>query len=387
MTRLVLMEPDLTPCWFPFGVCRPIAELRAGAWLIRERWEGVANATADTIFGGPHLASFVEDGVPPVATAGPVEGPVVIGRSDFVPSGERLELPKQPARLINDEATVGWWVPEGAHWDADAAGNELPIEGMVLHGAYDFITALEHLLIADAADFTHERGDPIPDASIVLGDPIDVVLLGAHVEPGVVFDVRGGAIVLEQHSIVRAGSRLEGPLFVGPGTEILGGDIRHSSFGPRCKVRGEISSSVFLGYGNKAHEGFLGHSVVGRWVNLGAGTTTSNLKNTYGPVRLDVHGQRIETGRTNLGTLFGDHAKTAIGTLLETGTVIGAGANVFGLVRPPKYLAPFAWGADGTRMTRDGFLAIVERTLPRRDVTVTDTLRASMLALYDHAAQ
>jgi hypothetical protein len=146
-----------------------------------------------------------------------------------------------------------------------------------------------------------------------------------------------------------------------------------------------MQSTVLLGYGNKVHDGFLGHSVVGRWVNLGAGTTTSNLKNTYGSVRLSVAGERLETGRQFLGTLFGDYAKTAIGTLLDTGTVVGTGANVFGAVRPPKYVPPFAWGQDGARVERDGFLTVVSRTLPRRNVDVTDAVRASLAAIYDHA--
>src|SRR5262249_42609465 len=156
----------------------------------------------------------------------------------------------------------------------------------------------------------------------------DIVVMGAAVEPGVVFDVRHGAVVLEPGVEVRHGTRLEGPVFVGARSRVLGGFIRGSAFGPECRLHGEIAASVFLGYANESHDGFVGHSVVGHWVNLGALTTTSNLKNTYGPVRLEVAGRRIETERQNLGTLFGDHAKTAIGTMLATGTVVGVGANV-----------------------------------------------------------
>jgi hypothetical protein len=123
---------------------------------------------------------------------------------------------------------------------------------------------------------------------------------------------------------------------------------------------------------------------VGRWVNCGAGTITSNLKNTYGPVRLEIPGARVDTAQQLLGTLFGDHAKTAIGTLLGTGTVVGAGANVFDAVRPPKYVLPFAWGGGSReRMTREGFLKIVERVLPRRDVEVTEEMKAVLGRIYD----
>jgi hypothetical protein len=128
--------------------------------------------------------------------------------------------------------------------------------------------------------------------------------------------------------------------------------------------------------------------VVGTWVNLGAGTTTSNLKNTYGEVQLEIAGQRLATGRQFLGTLFGDHAKTAIGTLLGTGTAVGAGANIFGSESVPKYVPPFAWGAGGReRMTEEGFLRVAERVLPRREVAFTAERRASLSALYQRLAR
>ncbi len=386
MTDVYLVEPAGGPAWFPFADCRPVAELRAGAWLIRERWEAIAQGEARAIFGPPHLAPFTEEGCPGVVPRAPVAGPAVVGRSDFAPSGVPPAFGERPARLVNDEETVGWWVPAGDRWeDEHDAWAEVAVEGMLLHGAYDLITALEHFLIADVADFTHERADELPEGSIVIGDPGDVVRLGAHVEPGVTFDVRRGAVVLEQHAYVKGGTRFEGPVYVGPGTEVLGGAVRQCAIGPRCKVHGELTASVFLGYANKAHDGFVGHSLVGRWVNVGAGTTTSDLKNTYGPVRLQVADQRIETGRQNLGTLFGDHAKTAIGTLLDTGSAVGAGASVFGAAHTPKYVPPFAWGTDGATMTRDGFLTVATRVMPRRQVEVTDAVRVGLAAIYDHA--
>lgn len=389
MSDLYLLDPERSPAWYPFHDSRPISELRAGAWLIRERWEAIADGETRAIFGPDHLHGFAEDGVPPVTPVAHVDGPAVIGESRFAPSGVAPELPDAPARLVNDGETVGWWVPPEHRWDPTASydgAEEIALDGILLHGAYDVLTALEYLLVGDTADFTHEPGEELPEGSIVIGDPGDVVILGARVEPGVVFDVRAGAVVLEQHGYVRSGSRLVGPLYVGPGCELLGGDIQQCSIGPRCKIRGEMQSTVLLGYANKGHEGFVGHSVIGRWVNVGAGTTTSNLKNTYGPIRLSVDTDRIETGRQFVGTLFGDHAKLAIGTFLDTGTVIGAGANVFGPQRPPKYIAPMAWGSDGTRVTRDGFLAVAERVMPRRHVPVTDEVRASLGRLYDHAA-
>lgn len=386
MTKaLYLVDPPPSPAWFPFADARPIAELRAGAWLIRERWEAIADVEATAIFGAAHVQAFAEDGVPPVSERAPVLGPAVVGRSDFAPSGVPLELPSGPARLVNEGTVVGWWIPEGLEWSEEGGGEEIAVEGLLLHGAYDLIAALEHLLVADAADFTHEPGDQLPDGSLVLGDPADVVLLGAAVEPGVIFDVRAGAVVVEQHAHVRSGTRFEGPVYVGPGTQILGGEIRQCAFGPRCKIRGEMQATVALGYANKAHDGFVGHSVLGRWVNVGAGTVTSNLKNTYGPIRLDLGAERVETGRQYLGTLFGDHAKTAIGTMLNTGTVVGVGANVFGAARLAKHVPAFAWGVDGARAELDGFLRTASRVMPRRQVEFTDAMRQSLTQIYRHA--
>src|SRR5713226_1919358 len=226
MSDLFLLDPELSWGWFPFSDCRPLSELRAGAWLVRERWEAIAGGETRAVFAAPHLHGFTEDGVPPVTSRKPVEGPAMVGRSDFAPTGTHPQLPDGPARLTHEGTSVGWWVPEGGRWDgAPAEWPAVELEGFPIHGAYDLVTALEQLLPADTADFTMEGGDGIPDGCTVIGDPRDVVLLGARVEPGVTFDVRAGAVVLEQGSYVKGGTRLEGPVYVGPGTEVLGGPI------------------------------------------------------------------------------------------------------------------------------------------------------------------
>lgn len=383
MSALYLLEPgDPGAAWAPFAGVRPIAELRAGVWRVRERWEAACQADATAILGD-HVEQFREADEPPVRPPGPVDGPAVVGASWFAPAGDRisgLEAPGAVRRLRHGDRTVGWIVPAGERWDGPHERGEcLEVSGLLLRGAFDLITALERFLGEDCADLKAAPATGVPEGSLVLGDAANVVVMGAAVEPGVVFDVRQGAVVLEPGVEVRHGTRLEGPVFVGAHTKVLGGYIRASAFGPECRVHGEVAASVFLGYANKSHDGFVGHSVVGPWVNLGALTTTSNLKNTYGPVRLEVAGVRIETGRQNLGTLFGDHAKTAIGTMLATGTVVSAGANVFGASTPPKYVPPFAWGADGHgRLTADGFLRVAERVMTRRNVEMTPERRRSL---------
>ncbi len=386
---LYLLDPDPAPGWVPFVGVRPLCELRAGAQLVRERWEAFVGTQATEIFALPHLAGFVEAEVPTVSARHPVTGPAIVGSSTFAPRGLAPAFPGDAFRLTCGGITVGWGVGPGVTWDGPqphAATVEVP--GVVLRGVYDLIKTLEPLLREDLHALLGDS-DPVPAGSIVLGDPAWVALHDAAVEPGVVFDVRHGPVVLESGVDVRSGARLEGPLWVGANAHLLGGAIRTSAIGPRSNVRGEMSNCVFLGYANKAHDGFVGHSVIGRWVNLGAGTITSNLKNTYGLVRLDIAGTPVETGLQFLGSLIADHAKTAIGTLLGTGTVIGAGANVFDAVRSPKYVPPFAWGgSDGAaRVSRDGFLKVVERVLPRRDVAPDQATRAALGRIYDWATR
>jgi UDP-N-acetylglucosamine diphosphorylase / glucose-1-phosphate thymidylyltransferase / UDP-N-acetylgalactosamine diphosphorylase / glucosamine-1-phosphate N-acetyltransferase / galactosamine-1-phosphate N-acetyltransferase len=381
---LYLLDPDPAPAWIPFAGARPLCELRAGAHLVRERWESFVGTEASAIFALPHLAGFPEPGVPPVEARRAVAGPAVIGSSTFAPRGLAPHLPDAPARLTHGGITVGWSVPAGATWTGPLPqAQAVEVQGMVLRGVYDLVTALDVLLKEDLLGLLGDS-DPVPRAAVVIGDPAWLSIREANVEPGVVFDTSGGPVVLESGVEVRSGTRLEGPLWAGANTRIVGGAIRLSAIGPWCVVRGEMATTVLLGYANKSHDGFVGNSVLGRWTNLGAGTITSNLKNTYGPVRLDVAGATIETGHTFLGSLIGDHAKTAIGTLLPTGAVVGTGANVFDGTRAKKWVPPFAWGGDGTeRMQRDGFLAIAERVLPRRNVPVDPATRAYLERMYD----
>jgi UDP-N-acetylglucosamine diphosphorylase/glucosamine-1-phosphate N-acetyltransferase len=176
-----------------------------------------------------------------------------------------------------------------------------------------------------------------------------------------------------------------GPLYVGADSTVMGDRIAASSIGDVCKVHGELSNTIFVGHANKGHDGFVGHSMLGRWVNLGAGTITSNLKNTYGTVQLWTPAGIRETGLQFLGTLFGDHAKTGIGLTLTTGTVLGAAANVYGSVMPPKAVDPFAWGEAGSFAVyrSDKFLEVAARMMARRHVELTDGSRRQLLASYD----
>lgn len=385
---LLLVEPAPSAAWFPWAGARPIADLRAGALRLRERWALVFDRPVAAILSDAVPAPFDDLEALPLRPGTPVVGPALVARSDVAPALQSFSWPAETRRLVLDGETVAWRLAAGEPWTRDdEAGPASRIAGLRLHGAWDLVTALERLL---ADDVRHLAGHPgltvPPPAPLVLGDPAHLTCRSALVEPGVVFDLRNGPILLEADVEVRHGTRLEGPLHVAAGTRLLGGDVRGSSIGPRCVVRGEVSTTCFTGYANKGHEGFVGHSVVGHWANLGAGTTTSNLKNTYGPVRLGSPDGRLETGRQFLGTLFGDHVKTAIGTLCSTGTLLGTGANIFGGA-PPRCVPAFAWGGrDATRLERAAFLATAERVLPRRQVDWTPARAETLAALHDRLA-
>jgi len=384
--------PELHDLFLPFSVSRPLGELRYGALLLRERWSALSGRAVAGHLGAPHLADFAEPGTPPVvARPGAGDAPRLVFLSSFVPDAgapipDRVD---RPGRFLDATgALVGLALPEAVEWDGWRAPESWPsktLPGKRLAGVWDLIGDLPAALARDLERLRQERDERgIPRGVTVLGDPALVVAAGASVEPSVVLDVRKGPIVLAPGVEVRAMTRLAGPLAVERDTRLVGGQISASAIGPRCVVGGEVTASIFLGYANKAHDGFLGHSVVGRWVNIGATTVTSNLKNTYGPVRLALRGVRCDTGLTNLGTLFGDHVKTAIGTMLPTGCVVGAGANVFGSKRPPAEIPAFAWGLDreGEVLDVARFVAIAERVLPRRDIAVDDAMRRYLAAVW-----
>src|SRR3989449_940868 len=187
---LYLLDPDPAPAWAPFVGARPLCELRAGAHLIRERWETFVGAETAAIFALPHLAGFAEAGVPLVAARRPVPGPAVIGSSTFAPRGLAPALPNGAFRLTSGGVTVGWGVGAGAAW-AGPRPHAAPIEvrGVVLRGVYDLVPALEQLLPDDLRALLGDSAPP-PRGSAVLGDPAAIALCDAAVEPGVVFDVR-----------------------------------------------------------------------------------------------------------------------------------------------------------------------------------------------------
>ena len=198
MTSLYLLEPEPAgPAWAPFAGVRPVSELRAGLWRIRERWEGALQRDTTAILGS-HVAGFSEFDEPPCRAPMAIEGPAIVAASWFAPSGAPIESAAPVRRLTHGGTTVAWVIPVGEHWERpNDSGPGLEVDGVLLRGAFDLVTALERLLPADCADFRAAPSSGVPEGSLVLGDPADVICLRAAVEPGVVFDVRGGPVVVE----------------------------------------------------------------------------------------------------------------------------------------------------------------------------------------------
>jgi UDP-N-acetylglucosamine diphosphorylase/glucosamine-1-phosphate N-acetyltransferase len=160
-----------------------------------------------------------------------------------------------------------------------------------------------------------------------------------------------------------------------------------TTIGPHSKVGGEVNNSVIIGYSNKGHDGFLGNSVIGEWCNLGADTNCSNLKNNYSTVRIwdYLTEKAIDSELTFCGLIMGDHSKTGINTMLNTGTVVGVGANVFGGQFPPKFIPSFSWGSgsDFTEHNFQKFCVTAERMMVRRSIEFTDLEKDKFQAIFE----
>ena len=390
MPELYLYDDAVARAFEPFALTRPAGELRAGALLVRERWERAFGARAVGFVGAPHLAAFEELDAPPAAREALSAGAIVV-HARCAPS----------LAALSDNADV--WTCDGrvaavrlseAVDLATLADGTRPLDALVRAGAptdelrgwwmdevWSYIAHLMPMLTADITALGQVLATQPQSASVLGAHPV-FVEQGATIEPHVVLDVTAGPVLVRRGATVQAFTRVVGPCYIGHDSTVMADRIAGCAIGEMCRVHGEISSSIVLGHANKSHDGFVGHSYLGRWVNLGAGTTTSNLKNTYGSVALWTPDGVRDTGLQFLGTLFGDHAKTGIRLPLTTGSVVGAGANVYDRM-PPKAVAPFAWGGGAPYGTYavDKFLDVAAHAMGRRQVTLgaggRETLRAA----------
>ncbi len=380
MSALYFYDDARSRQFEPFALTRPGCELRAGTSLIRRRWERATSLQSAGFISSPHLAHFEEGNAPPaVAPKSEIPaGSVLVNTRCVIPID--VELDHFDLLMCDGAACAvrlarALPVSQFADGSTDLGTIQTSLGGRKIKGrwineVWDFIATLPDQLMEDIPLRAKSLTATAKYEAATIGDHSIYVEEGAEIGPQVVLDASAGPILIRSGAAVAPFTYLVGPISVGPGSQILGDRVAASSIGDYCKVRGEFSNTIVLGHSNKGHAGFVGHSYMGRWVNLGAMTTTSNLKNTYGLVQLWTPSGVRGTGQQFLGTLFGDHAKTGIGTMLSTGSVIGAGANVFGANTPPKVVPPFAWGDHEPYDTYDvaRFLAVAERVMARRHV-------------------
>lgn len=191
----------------------------------------------------------------------------------------------------------------------------------------------------------------------------------AVIQPTALINAEKGPVIIDDGATIHGQTYLEGPLYIGKDTMIKPlTQIKNSVIGPNCKIGGEVDTVMIQGYTNKVHDGHLGDAVLGEWVNLGAGTINSNLKNNYTEVSVQVNGKNVNTGSIHVGCFMGDHVKTAIGTVLNTGTLIGAGAMIATNGFPPKTIRPFTWYVNGRhrKVLLDKFLETAYHVKKRR---------------------
>lgn len=255
---------------------------------------------------------------------------------------------------------------------------------------WDLILASPHQIAADFAAAGRSGIEGIvEEPSAIRGSRNDVYIArGARIHPMVVLDAEHGPIYIEEDVEVHPFTRIEGPCCIGRKSILLGAKCREgNSIGPWCRIGGEVEESIIQGYSNKYHDGFLGHAYVGEWVNLGALTTNSDLKNDYTTVSVMLDGKRaIDTGSTKVGCLIGDHTKTSVGAFFNTGSYVGAMAIIMAAGKAlPKFIPSFAWFVEGVVTKGFGHKTLYETAataMSRRKCRWTEADRAMWDAVF-----
>jgi len=412
----------------PLTALRAVFELRTGRDTILQRHRDHFDSRLAGVWVPPRLATLVAERAPCPVNALPTADCVTLlnGRMllpdeiELPPPGSALVVTEsdrptvvaatltieQAERLLSragespaDDAPGAWSGAWPGAWPGAWSGAELAElkteawSGTLPTRPWHLLDRIDDCIRHDLHARRYSTAvDPPAGTTLLRGEPI-VIDATARLCPGVTIDSEHGPVLVGEGALVRPGAVLCGPCVVGANSVVAEQAVirARTIIGPRCKVGGEISGCIFLGCANKVHDGFLGDSIVGEWVNLGAGTVGSNLLNTYGEttMRLEPDGPRERTGRAFLGAVIGDHVKTAIGTRLMTATAIGMGAMIAVATPPPTTVPAFAWMTDdGTRTYRlDRFLDTMTRVMARRNETPSAALIAAVTALHATAAE
>jgi UDP-N-acetylglucosamine diphosphorylase/glucosamine-1-phosphate N-acetyltransferase len=366
MRRIIILEDKGYRDLYPLACLRPAFQLRCGAYSLQERLKAHAPKASIECWmleeRQPILAASGRSVPADIRAVGAGKTALVNGRA-VLPAALWQRISKTPpnvAFVLEGQLVAAVVQDVLLHGLASDQPEEAAIkslmslckkielkEGLAFH-PWDLINLNVRMIEDDAAGFRDGGGKLGPGVSL-LGKRTHLRMVrNAVVEPGVVLDTRSGPIIIDGGALVRGPGRIEGPCYIGPDCIVDGARLRPGvSLGRCCRVSGEVEQSVFMDFSNKHHDGFLGHGYVGSWVNLGAQTCNSDLKNNYSSVSVWTDGRMADTGSIKVGCFIGDHVKTAIGTMINTGTVIGPGCNVFGgPVR--KHLPPFSWGCSGS---------------------------------------
>lgn len=406
--RIAFFEDSSAADFSPLTLLRPVFELVCGQFSLRERLIRTRRVSDWGAFLRPHLAEAYREEQPEAHVnddAWFAERPTLLINGRWLP-GPRLlqEFRDDEAWVIGDTVVCMMIEPIEASLLADhyheAALDRLaktkrivPANGKLLSRPWDLVEQNAEQLRSDFYTRHSSNGQPAEPAVgphvAILGPPHDVVVdSAATVDPFVVLDARKGPIWIDAGAQVGSYTQLEGPCYVGQRSRLLRAHVREgTTIGPECRVGGEVECSILHGYVNKYHLGFLGHSYVCPWVNIGAQSTNSDLRNDYGSVRVPIDGAIVDSGLMKVGCFFGDHSKIAIGCLFNTGSSIGVMSQLLpsGTLLP-KYVPSFSrvWHGelqDGDEIDRS--LRIMNSGMARRNCEFTAGQEHLIRHLYD----
>ena len=376
---IILSDAGSHASLLPLTFTRPVGHLRPGILRISEGWYvrsglSVGYRTENYLGGAFPLPPQEEMDLEVDASLFPSDE-LVGAVLDLRPGQFLAQNGRALAFALPPKATIA-----NADW-ADPprymSAVEFPAELIRFERPWHFFQFCGHAIAKDFKLLTEgRRSASLSALNTVIGDP-DLIFLeeGAKVEASVL-NTTNGPIYISNGAEVMEGCLIRGPFVLGDHSQLkMGAKIYGPTvIGPESRVGGEVNNSVIAGFSNKAHDGFLGNSVIGEWCNLGADTNTSNLKNTYGPVAVWSYAENayIDTGLQFCGTIMGDHSRSAINTMFNTGTVVGVSANIHGAGFPPKHIRSFSWGAqEPMGYEFDKAIATVRRVMERRKVQLT----------------
>ena len=382
----ILFDGENREALLPFTYTRPVADLRIGILTIREKWELSLGATTTTV-----TEDYLSDKYPMVE----MEQNVMINAS-YTPSEvlvNQIKNLKENQAVFDGDTMVAFFSLEDQEIDIDTL-EVYQLEATVLkvETTWDIFSKNGAAIKADFDLLTAERTSaPIPENTVAFNPEAIFIEEGAKL-PLCVLNATDGPIYIGKNSEIMEGSMVRGPFALCEGSTLKMGTKIYgpTTVGPHSKVGGEVNNSVFFGYSNKGHDGFLGNSVIGEWCNLGADTNNSNLKNNYAEVRLWSYETEnfAKTGLQFCGLMMGDHSKCGINTMFNTGTVVGVSANIFGSGFPRNFIPSFSWGgAKGftTYLTSKAF-EVAQVVMKRRGLELSTQDSAILEQVFEQSA-